>query len=535
MTGKGMTALAFAAAIGLAPPLAAQRAERILVMPFENLKKEGRIFWLGEASAVLLADNLNALGFDAITRDERRYAFERLQVPPAASLTDATLIRIGQLVGAAQIVVGTLQMEGDDLVVRARSIALEAGRVRVTASERGPIPELFGTFERLTRQLAPTGGSFVSDGKNGHPTVAAFENYIKGLLAETPATAISYLTACLKADPGFDRARLALWDVYQEKGDYESALAAALAVAPGSRWALRSKFLVGLAQLHLKRHDDAFNTFKALSEAKPSAAALNNLGVVQIRRGNLQAGTGAPLYFKRATETDPAEPDYFFNLGYAYWLERDMGAAIYWLREALRRNPTDGDAHYVLGAVLQGAGNLAEANRERELAKRLSSTYAAWEKRPPGEVVPRGLERTKDDLELPPARRLDGTLSTTGQRDQQELAKFYLERAQRLYDAENDREALAELNRALFLSPYEAEAHMLVGRIHLRGGRFREAIDALKISLWSDESAAGHVALANAYSGMKDSASARAEVERALVLDPASGEARRLLETLPPR
>src|SRR5437867_12926833 len=72
--------------------------QRILVMPFENVTRDSRIFWLGEASAVVLADDLNALGADAITREERRQAFERLQVPPAAALTDATVIRIGQLV-----------------------------------------------------------------------------------------------------------------------------------------------------------------------------------------------------------------------------------------------------------------------------------------------------------------------------------------------------------------------------------------------------------------------------------------------------
>ena len=55
---------------------------RILVMPFENVTRDSRIFWLGEASAVLLADDLNALGANAITREERREAFERLQVPP---------------------------------------------------------------------------------------------------------------------------------------------------------------------------------------------------------------------------------------------------------------------------------------------------------------------------------------------------------------------------------------------------------------------------------------------------------------------
>src|SRR5204862_1736450 len=104
---------------------AAVASSGILVMPFENVTRDSRIFWLGEASAVVLADDLNALGADAITREERRQAFERLQVPPAAALTDATVIRIGQLVGASQVVVGSLELANDTLVVHARSIALE--------------------------------------------------------------------------------------------------------------------------------------------------------------------------------------------------------------------------------------------------------------------------------------------------------------------------------------------------------------------------------------------------------------------------
>src|SRR6266478_4574947 len=111
---------------------------RVLVMPFENVTREGRIFWLTEASAVLLADDLNALGASAITRKERQQAFERLQVPPVAALTDATVIRIGQLVGAAQVVVGSLQLEEGVLVVLARSITLDTGRVQVDVIERGP-------------------------------------------------------------------------------------------------------------------------------------------------------------------------------------------------------------------------------------------------------------------------------------------------------------------------------------------------------------------------------------------------------------
>ena len=35
--------------------------------------------------------------------------------------------------------------------------------------------------------------------------------------------------------------------------------------------------------------------------------------------------------------------------------------------------------------------------------------------------------------------------------------------------------ALAELRRVIYLSPYEAQAHLLMGRIHLRAGRPGEA------------------------------------------------------------
>src|SRR5205814_4334926 len=110
------------------------------------------------------------------------------------------------------------------------------------------------------------------------PPIATFENYIKGLLADAPARAIAYLNAALAATPAFDRARLALWDVYAEQGDHASALAAVTPVAAGSPWSRRATFLAGLSYLQLNRYDEAFATFKALADAQPTATALNNLG-----------------------------------------------------------------------------------------------------------------------------------------------------------------------------------------------------------------------------------------------------------------
>jgi len=524
----GTILAAVALVIGAATGVAAQSAPgRTLVMPFENITREGRIVWLGEASAVLLTDELNALGGNAITREERRAAFKQLQIPQSAALTDATVIRVGQLVGASRVVMGTLRLDGDRLVVRARAIGLEAARMQADVTESGALPDLFATFERIAQALLPAGGN--ANVAPHHPPIAAFENYVKGMLAETPATATQYLDAALRADPSFDRARLALWEVYDEEGEHAKALAAVSPVNDRSPFRRRARFLGGVSLMNLKRNDEAFSAFKALADERPTAAVFNNLGIIQLRRGGT-AQTGMPTYyFNKAADSDPGEADYCFNLGYAYFFERDPAAATYWLRETVRRDPSDGDAHYILGVALTLSNNPTEAAREKELARRLSSAYAEWDKRPAAEPVPKGLERAKDDIELP--RRIDETLAT-GQRDQQELARFYLDRGKRLFAAEQDREALMELSRAIFLSPYSADAHLVVGRIHLRGGRVREAIDAFKIALWSADTAEGHAALGEAYLESKEPDLARAEAERALRLEPSNAAARRVLDTL---
>jgi Tfp pilus assembly protein PilF len=57
-------------------------------------------------------------------------------------------------------------------------------------------------------------------------------------------------------------------------------------------------------------------------------------------------------------------------------------------------------------------------------------------------------------------------------------------------------------------------------------------VDALKISLWSQDGAAARVALAEAYIALKNTPAAKSELERALSIDPASADAKRLLSTL---
>lgn len=524
--------------LGFAAAARAQTLERPLVVPFEDNSRSLQFHWLSEGSAVILTDDLLALGAPAITREDRRRAFERLRVPSSATLSHATAIRIGELVGAGEVIIGSVDVRpssasagSEDIIVRARSIRLDAGRLGPEIVESGPLVNLFDVYARLARRLVPGSGVTSAELEQIQPPVAAIEQYVKGLLAQAPAARVNFLRQALRIHPALHRARIELWHVHTGEGDHEDALAAVRDVAPDHRLARQARFLSAVSMLHLGRHDQALATFSELNRARPDPAVLNNLGVVQMRRGATATGERAVTYFTEATRADDVDSDLFFNLGYAYWLERDVPNAIHWLREAVRRNPADDGAHYVLGVALQSTGAATEAAREKELAKRLSSEYAEWEAKQPGaNGAPRGLERIKTDLDIPASLRIETMIVRAEQRDQRDLAAFHLQAGRRAYQAERDVEAIAELRRAVYLSPYQSDAHVLLGRAYLRSGRVDDAIAALKIALWIDDTVATHLILAEAYIQARDIETARAELTWILKADPKNSEATRLLE-----
>ena len=154
---------------------------RILVVPFDNAQREARLTWLGEASAMLLADELNARGQPAITRDERVRAFDQLHLPVAASLSHATIIKVGQLVAASEVIAGSFRLQGDELTVEAHSIRMDVGRLQPPVSEHAPLKDFFAIFDRIARRLSM--GAARTAPAPAPPPPGAFESYVKGLLA----------------------------------------------------------------------------------------------------------------------------------------------------------------------------------------------------------------------------------------------------------------------------------------------------------------------------------------------------------------
>ncbi|HYN06848.1 MAG TPA: tetratricopeptide repeat protein [Vicinamibacterales bacterium] len=511
----------------------------VLVMPFaaeSDPKAPGGIGaarWLSEAAAVLVSQGLVGRGVGVVHRDDRVAVFDRLQLPMSFPLTRATTIRVGDLIGASEIVFGEIKL-AQRLSVRARLVRLSTGERLPDIVDEAPLTEIFQLFERLSERVASATGRPLSSplARAGTLSLEAFENYVKGLVAATPAAQQRFFETALIHAPRDPRILIALWDAYTAQGAHDKALAAANAVPAGSADSRRAKFAVALSMIELKRFDGAFSALNALHAERADPGISNALGVLQLRRAAPAQGATAPaVYFGRAADQDPANTDYVFNLGYAFALANNSQSALFWLREVVRYDAADGDAHLVMSAVLAGAGKTVEAQREFELA-RLLGTSAEITGTAPSPKVPPGLERTQDELEATVGRRADAVIANPAQRDQRETAAFHLTRGRRLFEEKKDREALDELRRAIYLAPYEDEPHLLAGRLYMRAGRLNEAIDEFKVAIWCRETAQARLALAEALleSGEKDAA--RREAERALKLDPQSSETRELLKKI---
>src|ERR1700733_10695622 len=111
--GTGGVCLTMAATLGVpAVGRPADPGARILVVPLSVAAPVtppgpgGASVWLGEASAILLADRLQTLGLAVVSRDERAAAFDRLQLPQISALSRAMVLRVADLIGASEVVFG---------------------------------------------------------------------------------------------------------------------------------------------------------------------------------------------------------------------------------------------------------------------------------------------------------------------------------------------------------------------------------------------------------------------------------------------
>lgn len=527
--GAVFALLAFALPVAT-PSGQGHAAGRTLVIPFETVGSDPRFAWLHEGVAIRLSDELESRGVNVADRRQRLQALAGMGIPPRAMVSEPTALVLGRLLDADRVVAGALQFVGAELVITVDALAVGSERIDRFV-RRGPIEEFGAVVSRLTDDLAFGPERQPDERPVLDLPLDAFELYVKGLVAGSTLRRLEFLEAAVDRAPDDLRTRAALWAAAMDGREVEAALDAVLSVPEGGGSWPTGDLLASQSLLALGRLEEAEALLKPLTDENAEEAALTCRGLLELERRTSDGRTRAAYYFHEAVLLAPDDGDALFNLGYAYWVADDPQGAAYWLKEAARRNPTDAQARWLLGAAFRRQGLDRQARVEDAIVRFLTDEADAWASQLTQDADDTGDTpiRLKDQMIDPADRQFAVSLRQALAAERRRRSAAHLEQATTSFLAGSDAEAIAAATRAIRWLPDQAEPYLLLSRVHLRAAHYAAAAETAGWSVWFADGVAARLVAAESFLALNDVDAARRELGRALQLDPASPEGADLL------
>lgn len=560
-----------------------QNTDTVLVLPFENTSDKTEFNWVGESFAASLSDLLKVPSLTVVANEERKIIQQRLNVPLTSLPSLASSLKLARESKATMLIFGKYNIvpsQGDiaaSINVTAKIIRVNEGRFLNEELPSGKrltrdinLVDALANLQTIEGQLAyqimyQRDKSSLAFSQNDFVKQAnkvpakAFEAYIKGLLTsdadfqnrEGYFKNAMRLYAESKAEENVEEkdkiyadAALELGHFYLNRKQNQNAVEYFSKIPIEDSHYAEAAFYIGLIYWQQNNYEQALGVLSPLADDLKLNSVYNTLGAIAVEASraekkdktkaanNLNKGLE---FLKKASESDPEDPESRFNYSVALYLTNNIPETIAQIKPVLALNPRDGEAYYLLAKALQKSGD-ATASEFDNQARRFLTNYAKLET---------DFQRTGtvEGISLrviqPPRKDFVSVIMIKNRNESTPISSInetdvLLEQAQTAYKAGRDDDAMQLLRRIISSEPINGKAYLLLGKIHLRRADMEQANNALKTALFYDNSLIdAHIALAKIFIEKKDCAQAQTYVASAVALDannPEVGGIQRQLE-----
>ena len=370
-----------------AVPVLCPAADTLAVLPlFANGDSAGtNLDWIGESVAETIHESLGSAGLMVLAREDREEVYRRLAVREGIVLTKATVMKIGETLDAGAVIFGEFDVAPDAKGARSlkSGLTIKVHVIDLKKLHENPVIEQSGPLEQLSlmemkiswmllKEFAPERAGTQDEFLQLRPAVRveAMESYVRGLMASNPEQRIKLFSQSARLDEHFSPPDFQLGRVYFQRREYKTAEVWLQKVSKTDLHYLEASFLMGICRYYDGDFDAAIQQFRQVAAELPLNEVYNDLGAALSRKSDPAAADN----FRKALEGDQADPDYWFNLGFALWKQGDFTQAATQFRAVLERSTNDQDATYFLGRCLRGEGPRAGEPRS-EGRERIKTTF----------------------------------------------------------------------------------------------------------------------------------------------------------------
>ena len=493
----------------------------VLVLPFENRSGNASLNWIGDSFPDTLNKRLTSAAFLTISRDDRAFALDHLGLPPGFKPSRATTIRIAQQLDANYVLVGSYNVQKsagdgttDRISIQAQVLSVDELRLSPPVTDSADLSRLFDGENAIAWELARVLDPHFAVSEQtflaapGSVPLPAFEDYIRGDNATTDAERLKRLQAAVGLAPDYAAALLSLGKAQYADRDFEAAAATLAKVAATDRLAIEANFYLGLARFNSAHYAAAQQAFDFVATRLPLPEVVNDEAVALSRQGKNGVGL-----FQRASNADPTDEDYHYNLAVALFRNGDTAGATREADSALKLKPADHEAIELRDRLKTApAGSRLDSN-----AVNAANGFSPLERirRNYSEAGFRQAAFQMDQLRaarmamLPPDKRAA---------EYTQLGRDYL--AQGLLP-----EAETQFQSALSADPNSPAAHAGMAQVSEASGDAAKARDEAKTSLIMQTNVPALLVLARLDLAGKQFSAADDDVARALQLEPANAQA----------